>query len=127
MIHTTIFDNTNMTFQNILLSFNISYTSNNSSAVKYYQQNIYQGLIFSNIIMENFKPTRSTSASFAGSIFFCIVAYIFYVLGYKHNQVVFYIQTMSFIGFVVERSPMANVVFLNNLRYAYYNYDRNPL
>lgn len=55
------------------------------------------------------------------------MAYILYVLGYKHNQLMFYLQSMSFYGFVIDRTPIANVVFLYNLRYTYFNYDRNPL
>ena len=77
--------------------------------------------------MENFKLTRATAASFAGTIFFTIMVFVIYVLGYKHNQLLFYIQTLSLMGFVIDRDPLVNVVFLNNLRYSYFNYDKNPL
>ena len=42
-----------------------------------------------------------------------------YLKGFKHNQTVFYLQTMAFLGFVVEDQRLSKTVFLYNLRYSY--------
>ena len=76
--------------------------------------------------MNNFVPTPASFASFAGTIIFSICSYVLYVIGFKHNSVIFYIQTLSFIAFVTDDSVIVNIVFLYNLRYSYFNYDSNP-
>ena len=98
---TCVFLNSNNTYSNVLMSLNISYVTNTSATLKFFQQNIHQNMIIGSDVMDHFVPTSATSASFAGTIIFSICAYILYVIGFKHNNLLFYIQSISVMSFVI--------------------------
>jgi hypothetical protein len=44
-----------------------------------------------------------------------------YMKGYKHNQIPFFLQTLSFLGLTVEDKKFHMTSFLYNLRWSYYD------
>lgn len=45
---------------------------------------------------------------------------LLYLRGYKHNQVVFYLQTMTFLGFTIEDSDYRVASSLNGFKISYF-------
>jgi hypothetical protein len=45
---------------------------------------------------------------------------LLYIFGFKHNQIPFFIQTVSLIGFTYSDDTFLYVSALYNLRYSYY-------
>lgn len=56
-----------------------------------------------------------------------VVAFIFYIYGYKHNQICYFMQVMSLLGFVIPDKNLTTSMFLYNLRYSYYNYSQHSI
>lgn len=52
-----------------------------------------------------------------------IVAFGFYIFGFKHNQACYFMQTMSFLSFTISDPGLDTAMFLYNLRYSYYNFS----
>mgnify|MGYP000926630275 CR=1 FL=1 len=51
-----------------------------------------------------------------------IVCLVHYLMGYKHNQTIFFLQMLSFIGFAVPQEPLLRMEFLYNLRFSYFDF-----
>lgn len=61
-----------------------------------------------------------TKAAFALVIIAMVLALTAYMLGHKHNQIVFFLQTMCFLGFILQDSRLEVITMLYNLRVAIY-------
>jgi hypothetical protein len=53
---------------------------------------------------------------------FILTSMVIYILGYKHNQITFFLQTLAFIGFILKDNQLQLSIFLYNLKYSYYNF-----
>lgn len=51
-----------------------------------------------------------------------VLSFVLYVKGFKHNQTVFFLQTMSFLQFVIKDDQLGMTVLLFQLRYAYFSF-----
>ena len=54
--------------------------------------------------------------------FFMIVACIINLRGYKHNQIMFYMQTMSFLGYYLGGARFSTSQFLFNMKSSYFKF-----
>jgi hypothetical protein len=70
----------------------------------------YEGLAQSQIIL---------------SITFIVIAIILHLLGSKHNGIIFFLQTISFIGFVYNDPKLDIAPFLFNMRLSYFQNTNN--
>ena len=50
------------------------------------------------------------------------MGFVIYVLGYKHNQIIFIIQTLCFATFKIDNTHLSSVYFGYNLKFSYYNF-----
>lgn len=55
------------------------------------------------------------------------VGYALHLFGFKHNQLIFFIQTLVFSGFHINKDLKPNIYFAHNLRYVYYNFGHHIL
>ena len=85
---------------------------------------IYRGLTYSNSEVNVISNTSSILTFFFTGIF-TVVCAVLYVLGFKHNQTPFFLQTLSFISFTYSDPNWTLIPFLYNLRFSYYNFNRN--
>lgn len=54
-----------------------------------------------------------------------LISIAIYVRGYKHNQIMFYLQTLAFIAFMLKDDSFDLCVFLFNLSFSYYSFLSN--
>jgi hypothetical protein len=54
------------------------------------------------------------------SITFIVIAFILHILGSKHNGIIFFLQTISFIGFVYNDPKLDIAPFLFSMRLSYF-------
>lgn len=53
-----------------------------------------------------------------------IIAMALHVFGFKHNQIMFFMQTMALMAFSIKDEKLLRMAFLYNLRFAYYGFTR---
>lgn len=87
--------------------------------------NIEQPLIYSSELMGYSTKPQGQSQRLLVTLAM-VLCLALYMKGYKHNQTVFFLQTLSFLSFTILDPSMKKAIFLSNLRYAYFDYG-NPL
>ena len=55
------------------------------------------------------------------------MGYFIYIRGYKHNQIIFLLQTLAFAAFKINDINLSNIYFGYNLKFSYYNFGLNQL
>lgn len=56
-------------------------------------------------------------------LLFLVLELVINMMGYKHNQTAFYIQTLSFSGFYLKEIRLEIMQFLFSLRASYFQFD----
>lgn len=60
-------------------------------------------------------------------IIFMIIALWINLKGYKHNQIMFYLQTLSFLPYYLGGARFSTAQFLFNTKVSYFKFGTTPL
>lgn len=85
---------------------------------------IYKKFTYSDAELNLLSNTSSMLAFFFTGLFILIVLTL-YVLGFKHNQTPFFLQSLSFIAFTFSDQDLVLIPFLYNLRFSWYRFNKN--
>lgn len=87
---------------------------------------IYQPLIYANVDVTLGNSWKYAIASIVVTVFM-IVALAIYVLGFKHNQLLFFLQTMGLLAYTLDIAVYyEQATFTYALKAAYYQFGEQP-
>jgi hypothetical protein len=110
-------------------STNISWNGTDSKGdflALYQTAYIYRNFTYSNDNLNVISNTTSILTFFFTGVT-TIICLVLYVLGFKHNQTPFFLQTLSFISFTYSDPNLDLIPFLYNLRFSYYSFNKNMI
>ena len=82
--------------------------------------------LIQNELLEEYGSSRAANAASLLVIPFLLTALIVTMSGYKHNQVMFFLQTITFAGYYLDDSRIDTTLALHNLRYSFFKLTDAP-
>ena len=90
-----------------MISFLINYTGyENLNQMKTVQYSLLHKTVYSDTLLTIFKYTPYCIGAIAYVFLMMVVAFIIYISGFKHNQIMFSLHTMSYCVFALYKPSL---------------------
>jgi hypothetical protein len=83
---------------------------------------IYSQQTYTQVVTGSLRIVENVLVSVA-----IVVAMALYILGNKHNHIMYYIQKICFLGFALQNQSLEMLAFLTNLNFSYFEFGSNAL